>query len=105
MSCPLNDSDQGESRTPMPKSGATFSASCVCHSTTWSSKPVGNRSCSPSQIASALRPTDERAMQCVGQELNLHSIVRVGYNHLGSPLPSRRASYFLIPHSSSFIPQ
>src|SRR5438876_1434956 len=26
---------------------------------------------------------------CVGQESNLHSTVRVGYSHLGSPMPSR----------------
>ena len=30
--------------------------------------------------------------QCVGQELNLHSVTRVGYSHLGSPMPSRRIS-------------
>ena len=28
--------------------------------------------------------------KCVGQELNLHSKLRVGYSHLGSPMPSRR---------------
>lgn len=28
--------------------------------------------------------------QCVGQESNLHCVKRVGYSHLGTPMPSRR---------------
>ena len=32
--------------------------------------------------------------ECVGQELNLHSNQRVGYGHLGSPMPSRHRIFF-----------
>ena len=43
----------------------------------------------------AARPASHRAvvsivLQCAGQELNLHCQRRVGYSHLGSPMPSRR---------------
>ena len=32
----------------------------------------------------------QNSSKCVEQESNLHSVKRVGYNHLGSPMPSRR---------------
>ena len=33
---------------------------------------------------------DVQYLQCVGQELNLHSVARLLYRQLGSPVPSRR---------------
>ena len=54
------------------------------------SSPYGNRTHPSSLRGWCPSPIDERAVQCVGQELNLHSAARVGYSHLGSPMPSRR---------------
>ncbi len=34
--------------------------------------------------------TSRHLTECVGQELNLQSLKRVGYSHVGSPMPSRR---------------
>src|SRR5439155_10253954 len=38
----------------------------------------------------ATTPRGPPGQQCVGQESNLHSQRRVGYSHVGSPMPSRR---------------
>ena len=44
------------------------------------------------QSPSSYRLDDPGISNCVGQELNLHSLRRVGYSHLGSPMPSRHIS-------------
>ena len=56
------------------------------------SSPCGNRTRLASVRGWHPKPIDERAIsfQCAGQELNLHSLRRVIYDHLGSPMPSRR---------------
>ena len=64
--------------------------------TTWSCDhvsidPHGNRTRLSSLRGWCPQPIDERAEQkSVEQELNLHSLWRVIYSHLGSPMPSRR---------------
>lgn len=88
-SSPLR-SDQGESRTPTPVTARRSERRVSAGSTTWSSSPYGNRT-HPSSLRGwhpdAARRTGQ---ECVGQELNLHSVPRVGYSHLGSPMLSRR---------------
>jgi hypothetical protein len=89
-SSPLR-SDQGESRTPTPVTARRSERRVSACSTTWPiSSPYGNRT-HPSSLR-GWRPFADRrtGRQCVGQELNLHSVTRVGYSHLGSPMPSRR---------------
>ena len=89
-SSPLR-SDQGESRTPTPVTARGSEPRVSPGSTTWPiSSPYGNRT-HPSSLR-GWRPFADRRTghECVGQELNLHSFTRVGYSHLGSPMPSRR---------------
>ena len=89
-SSPLR-SDQGESRTPTPVTARRSERRVSSCSTTWPiSSPYGNRT-HPSSLR-GWRPFADRrtGRQCVGQELSLHSFTRVGYSHLGSPMPSRR---------------
>jgi hypothetical protein len=100
-SSPLR-SDQGESRTPTPVRARRSERRVSSSSTTWPiSSPYGNRT----HLAGlrGWRPFADRrtGRQCVGQELNLHSAMRVGYSHLGSPMPSRRE----IPSPPTPLPQ
>ena len=69
-SSPLRN-DQGESRTPMPLQARRSERRVSAGSTTWPCSSYGNRT---HLEAGILRPIDERAVQCVGQELNLHSV-------------------------------
>jgi hypothetical protein len=88
-SSPLR-SDQGESRTPTPVTARRSERRVSASSTTWPGSPYGNRT-HPSGLRGRRPFADRRTgRQCVGQELNLHSVTRVGYSHLGSPMPSRR---------------
>ena len=83
-------SDQGESRTPTPVTARRSERRVSAGSTTWSSSPYGSRT-HPSSLRGWRPDADRRTgQQCVGQELNLHSIPRAGYSRLGSPMPSRR---------------
>ena len=52
--------------------------------------PYLNRTRPPGLRGRCSRTNRRTGLQCVGQELNLHSVSRVGYSHLGSPMPSRR---------------
>ena len=58
------------------------------------SGPCGSRTRLSSVRGWRPGPIDQRAIdrECAGQESNLHSRWRVGYSHLGSPMPSRRES-------------
>src|SRR5437870_138455 len=74
-SSPLR-SDQGESRTPMPLQARRSKRRVSPDSTTWPASPDGYRTHLPSL----------RGRQCVGQELNLHSV------HAGGLQPLRLAN-------------
>ena len=88
-SSPLR-SDQGESRTPTPEGTDVLSAVCLPVPPLGQISPYGNRTHLSSVRGWCPLPIDQRAGKCVGQESNLHSFLRVGYSHLGSPMPSRR---------------
>ena len=53
------------------------------------SGPAGSRTLNLDFKRVLLCRLSYKAVQCVGQELNLHSKLRVGYSHVGSPMPSR----------------